>query len=94
MTVLKTVAIFLPNMAPHPGRTERGIDLPLACLVAEGVRGWKPELDHFLNQHGAEFCLLSETFLKLGQAFRLPIMPAPHRMFYRGSVKPSWSAVG
>jgi hypothetical protein len=29
------------------------------------------ELEHFLNQHGVEICLLIETFLHHGQAFRL-----------------------
>jgi hypothetical protein len=28
-------------------------------------------LEHFLYQHGVDICLLSETFLNLGQAFRL-----------------------
>jgi hypothetical protein len=35
------------------------------------VRGRKLELEHFLNQHGVDICLLSETFLNPGQAFRL-----------------------
>ena len=35
------------------------------------MRGRKVELEHFLNQHGVDICLLSETFLKHGQAFRL-----------------------
>jgi hypothetical protein len=35
------------------------------------VRGRKLELEHFLNQHGVDICLLSETFLDLGQTFRL-----------------------
>ena len=35
------------------------------------MRGRKLELDHFLSQHGVDMCLLSETFLKDGQTFRL-----------------------
>jgi hypothetical protein len=35
------------------------------------VRGRKLELEHFLSQHGVDICLLSETFLNVGQAFRL-----------------------
>ena len=30
----------------------------------------KLELEHFLSQHGVDICLLSETFLNPGQAFR------------------------
>jgi hypothetical protein len=35
------------------------------------VGGRKLKLEHFLNQHGVDNCLLSETFLIHGQAFRL-----------------------
>jgi hypothetical protein len=35
------------------------------------VRGRKPELEHFLSQHGVNNCVLSETFLKPDQAFQL-----------------------
>jgi endonuclease/exonuclease/phosphatase family metal-dependent hydrolase len=35
------------------------------------MRGRKLELEHFLNQDGVDICLLSETFLKPDQAFRL-----------------------
>jgi len=45
--------------------------LRLACWNADGVRGRKLELEHFLIQHGFDICPLSETFLKAGQAFRL-----------------------
>jgi hypothetical protein len=31
----------------------------------------KLQLEHFLSQHGVDICLLSETFLNAGQAFRL-----------------------
>jgi hypothetical protein len=31
----------------------------------------KLELEHFLNQHGINICLLSVAFLNPGQAFRL-----------------------
>ena len=45
--------------------------LRLACWNPDGVRGRKVELEHFLSQHGVDICLLSETFLKPDQAFRL-----------------------
>jgi hypothetical protein len=35
------------------------------------VRSRKLELEHFLGQHGVIICLLSETILNPGQAFRL-----------------------
>jgi hypothetical protein len=50
---------------------ERGKTLHLACWNAEGVRGRKLELEQFLNQHGVDICLLSETFHNPGRAFRL-----------------------
>ena len=56
-------------MAARPRRTVRGKALRLACWNADGVRGRK--LEHFLSQHGVDICLLSETFLNSGQAFRL-----------------------
>ena len=58
-------------MAAHPRRTEQSKLLRLACLNADGVRGRKLELEHFLSQHGVDICLLSEPFLNPGQAFRL-----------------------
>ena len=59
-------------MAARPRRTNRGKALRLACSNVDGVRGRKLELEHFLNQHGVDICLLSETFLNPGQVFRLP----------------------
>jgi hypothetical protein len=35
--------------------------LRLAYWNADGVRGKKLELEHFLGQHGVDVCLLSET---------------------------------
>jgi len=58
-------------MAARPRRTERCKVLRLACWNADGVRGRKLELEHFLSQYGVDICLLSETFLNPGQAFRL-----------------------
>ena len=43
------------------------------------MRGRKLELEHFLNQHGVDICLLSETFLNPGQALRLANCLPPHR---------------
>jgi len=45
-------------MAARTGRTERFKDLRLACWNADGVRGRKLELEHFLSQHGVDICLL------------------------------------
>ena len=58
-------------MAPRLRSTERGKALRLACWNADGVRGRKLELEHFLNQHGVDVYISSETFLNPGQAFRL-----------------------
>ena len=52
-------------------RTERLKPLRLACWNADGVRGRRLELEHFLSQHGVEISLLSETFLNHEQPFRL-----------------------
>ena len=58
-------------MAARPRRTERSKALRLACWNADGVRGRKLEQEHLLSQHSVDNCLLSETFLKPGQAFWL-----------------------
>jgi len=44
---------------------------PSPRLLECGVRCRKLELKHFLNQCRVDICLLSETFLNPGQAFRL-----------------------
>ena len=58
-------------MAARPRRKERCKALRLACWNADGVHGRKLELEHFLSPHGVDICLLIETFLNPGQAFRL-----------------------
>ena len=58
-------------MAARPSRTVRCKALRLACWNADGLRGRKLELEHFLGQHGVDIRLLSEAFLKPVQAFRL-----------------------
>jgi hypothetical protein len=58
-------------MAERPRRTTRTEALRLACWNAEGFRGRKLELDHFLRQHGIDMCLLTETHLRSGEAFRM-----------------------
>ena len=58
-------------MAARPRRSERCKPLRLACWNADGVRGRKLELEHFLSQHGVEISLLSETFLNPEKTFRL-----------------------
>ena len=54
----------------------RGKVLRLTCWNAERVWGRKLELEHFLSQNRVDICLLSETFLNSGQAFRLATMSA------------------
>jgi hypothetical protein len=55
-------------MAARPRRTDRDRALRFACWNADGLRDRRLELEHFLNQHGVDICLLSETFLNPGQA--------------------------
>ena len=65
--VLKSVILFVAR----PRRTERSKALRLAYWNADGVRGRKLELEHFLSQHGVDICLLNKTFLNPREAFRL-----------------------
>jgi hypothetical protein len=58
-------------MAARPRRTDRVTALRLAWWNADGVRGKKLELEHFLSQRGVDICILNETFLNPRQAFRL-----------------------
>ena len=58
--VLKTVILLSPNMTARPTRTERGKPLRLARLNADGVRGRKLELEHFLIQHVVKISLKSD----------------------------------
>jgi hypothetical protein len=60
-------------MAPRPRRTTQSKPLSFASCNADGVRGRKLEVEHFLSQHGVDICLLIETFLNSGQAFRFAI---------------------
>jgi hypothetical protein len=43
----------------------------LAYWNADGVRGRKLELDHFLGQYRIVICLLNENHLRLGEAFQM-----------------------
>jgi exonuclease III len=45
--------------------------LRLACWNADGVRGRKQELNHFLEQHGIDICLLNEIHLRSHDVFRM-----------------------
>jgi hypothetical protein len=45
--------------------------LAASCWNADGVRGREQELDHFLGQHGIDTCLLTETYLRSGEVFRM-----------------------
>jgi hypothetical protein len=60
-------------MAARPRRTERAKPLRFASLNADGVRGRKRELEHFLNQHGVDICLLRHS-LTMVKHSSLPIM--------------------
>jgi hypothetical protein len=56
-------------MAARPRRSAVKA-LRLAFWNAHGVRDRKIELDYFLAPHGVDVCLLNETHLYPGQAFR------------------------
>jgi hypothetical protein len=56
-------------MAARPRRS-RGKALRLACWNADGVRGTKLELEHFLSEEGVDICLLNEIHLESGWALR------------------------
>jgi hypothetical protein len=43
----------------------------LACWNPDSVHGRKMELDHFLDKHWVDICLLTENHLRSGQVFRL-----------------------
>ena len=55
--VLKTVILFVAEYGSTPRKTVRGKVLRLACWNADGVRGRKLELEHFLSQHGVDISL-------------------------------------
>jgi hypothetical protein len=72
---------------------ERYKALRLASWNADGVRGRKLEMEHFLNQHSFNI-FLSETFLNPGHAFRLAYYVCHHtNRLTAGAALPSWSAV-
>ena len=54
-------------MPARPRSKERSKTLRFACWNEDGVRGRKLQVEHFLNQHSVEICVLSETFLNNGQ---------------------------
>jgi hypothetical protein len=81
-------------MAARPRRTERAKPLRLACWNADGVRGRKLELEHFLSQHGVDICLLMRQSSTMVKPSGLPIMSATAQTDrQQGAVQPSWSAV-
>jgi hypothetical protein len=51
-------------MAAGPRKTNVAKALRLACWNDYGVRGRKPELEHFLSQHKVGICLLAQTHLR------------------------------
>jgi hypothetical protein len=72
---------------------ERTKPLRLSCWNAERERGWKLELEHFLKQQGVDICILRETFLNHGQAFRVANYVCHRTDLQQRAVQPSWSAV-
>jgi hypothetical protein len=68
---LKAVFLFLVSMAARPRLRTRIKTLRFACWKADAVRGRKLEIYHFLGQHGIDICLLTETCLTSGEAFRM-----------------------
>ena len=81
-------------MAARPRRTVGGKALSLASWNADGVWSRKLKLEHFFSQHGVNICLLRETFLNSGQAFRLGNSLPPHRQtnsrVWHGHSGPAW----
>jgi len=67
--VLKTVIVFVDEYGSAL-RKDAGKS-PAPRLLECSLRSSKLELKHFLKQHDFNICLLSETFLNPGQAFRL-----------------------
>jgi len=45
----------------------RGTNVRLACWNADGVRGRKLKLKHFLSEHVIDICFMSETHLEPGK---------------------------
>jgi hypothetical protein len=92
--VLKTAILFVAEYDSTPWRTEQSKLLRLACWNADGVSGRKLELQHFLNQHGVDFYLLSRTFLKPFQDFRFVNYVCQRTdSLTAGAALPSWSTV-
>jgi len=58
-------------MAARPGWINQVKALWLSYRHTNGVHGRKLELDHLLGQYGINICLLTETHLKSGEAFRM-----------------------
>jgi hypothetical protein len=68
-------------------RTNSAKALRLACWNADGIRGRKLELDHFLCKHGVDICLLTETHIRSGEVFRLANCLPSYSPFYGGRRK-------
>ena len=66
--MLKIAILFVTE---YGSTTQWTKALRLACWNADGVRGRKQELYHFLVQRGIDICLLAETHLRSGEVFRL-----------------------
>jgi hypothetical protein len=58
------------NKAARRRRKNWSKPLRLACWNADVVRGRKLELEHIPKQHCVDICLISETYLHLGKAYR------------------------
>jgi hypothetical protein len=57
-------------MTTQPRRKNGRKALRLAYWDADGVCGKELELDQFLSEHCVDICLLNETYLESGRAFR------------------------
>ena len=67
-------------MAARP-RTGRAKTLRLACWNADGVRGGKLELEHFLGQHGVSIYVSKSSVIIFARAGRRFIQPLSVTLF-------------
>jgi len=81
-------------MVARHTRPERCKPLRLAYKYADGVRGRKLELEHFLGQNGVDICPLSETYINPEKAFQLANYVCQRKDSPTlGAAQPSCSAV-
>jgi hypothetical protein len=80
-------------MAARPRRSTVKA-LRLEFWNAHGVRGRKIELHHILAQRGVDVCLLNETHLDPGQAFRFATTSATEQTDRRRAAEQLFWSVG